>query len=115
MSMRFRLGFRDCPINNHSDKTTHDRINDEQIKEINVCQETADGRTNDPCQVSNHPQNAETFLALFFRQDICDHSLLGGTRDAREQTHNNHKGKQESEMIDETESQGADGAEDQAE
>src|SRR3954464_9425335 len=70
MGVGFRFGFGDNAINNYSDETTDDRINDKQIEEIDICQEPTDGWTNDPGQISNHTQNTKTFLPLFFRQNI---------------------------------------------
>src|SRR6266545_5221632 len=113
MSVRFRFGFRDDAINNHRNETTDDRINNEQVEEINVCQETADGWSNDPCQVSNHTQDAEAFLPLLFGQDICDHGLMCGLCHTRKEPNHDHKREQECEFVDETKSKCADGTEDQ--
>ena len=111
MSVSFRLGFGDCPINNHGHKTADDRINDKQIEEIDVCQESANGWADDPCQVPDHAQNTGPFLSLFFGQDICNHGFLRGTRNTRKQTHHDHKGKQDREIVDEAESKRTDSTE----
>src|SRR6266508_3485285 len=76
MSMSLRFCFRDGTINNHCHETTDDRIDHEQIEEIDVRQKSAAVGTTDRSQVSYHSQHAQTQLPLMLRHDVGKNSFM---------------------------------------
>jgi hypothetical protein len=44
----------------------------------------------DPRKIPDHAQDAEPFLSLFFRQDVCDHRIVRRMGNARKQTNDDH-------------------------
>src|SRR5688500_15829949 len=111
--MRLGFGFRHCPINNHRDNTTDDRIDHEQVEEVDVGKEATNGWANDPGKVGNHAQNTEAFLSLLLRQDICDHGFMCRVRHTGKKTHYDHQRIKYIEIINETKTKRANRAEDQ--
>ena len=87
VSVRLGFGLRDGAINNDRNNTTDDRIDHEQVEEVDVCQKAANRRANDPGEVGNHTQDTEAFLSLLFRQDIRDHSFMCWLGHAGKQTY----------------------------
>ena len=76
-----RFCFRDVEEKDHGHDTADHRIQDKEGKVAAVSDEPADCGADDPGDVGDNTQDAKTFLAFFFRQQICHHCLAGGSGD----------------------------------
>ncbi len=82
----FGHGFGDQQVEEEGHDAADDGVHDEQGEERFTGHKAADGGTDDPGEVADDAQDAETLLALVFRQYIRDHRAVCRPGDIGEQT-----------------------------
>ena len=113
--MRCRFAFGNEEVEQQRHQAAGGRVDDKQREKIAVGDETANGWTDDPGQVGHHAQDAEALLALFFRQNIGDHGLVGRSGDIRKQPDDHRQREQQLKRIHQPQRQRTERAEHQPE
>jgi len=113
--LRFRFGFRDEFVEECRHDAGGNRVTDEQVEVGLVGNQAAQGGTDDPGHVAHHAQDAKAFGALFFRQNVGDHGLVGRSGYIGEQAGQNSQRIEHPELVDHAEQECAQGTEDQSE
>ena len=109
-----RLGFGDEHIEETGHNTGNDRVDDEQVEVGSVCDQAADGWSDDPGNIGDHAQDTEALGTLLFWQDVCDHGLMGRVGDVRKQAGQHGQRVEHPKFIDQAQRERAQCAEDQA-